>query len=166
MENIGIGNNSSNLRKLPFEISAVGFQLITLDLVGRAQLCCVQSCFFFFYGTSFGTQLCCGGLIQKQANVGTRKGRYWSTKSCFQSLMSPIFTWHTEWLSLGALRIIYQAELPKCMENIFSVQKQTLFICHQVYSFACIFHILNWHSTTFTYLTVPNREVNEAICFS
>lgn len=49
MENIGIGNNSSNLRKLPFEISAVGFQLITLDLVGRAQLCCVQSCFFYFF---------------------------------------------------------------------------------------------------------------------
>lgn len=88
------------------------------------------------------------------ADVNTRKGRYWSTKSCFQRLMSLIFTWHTDWLTLSTLKIIYQAEPPKWMENIFSVQNQTLFIWNQVYNFACIFDILNWHSADISLISL------------
>lgn len=55
MEFTGIGNYASILTKLPFEMSEVGLHLISLDLVGRAQLCCVQSCVFMRPASGHGS---------------------------------------------------------------------------------------------------------------
>lgn len=95
-------------------MSVVCLHLISLDLAGMA-----------LYEISLGTQLSCGGLWWwwwKQANVGrTRRGRYYSKKSYFQS-PSATLTWHTESFSLETLRVFHEANPPKYIANKCSVQ--------------------------------------------
>ena len=67
--------------------------------------------------------------------------------------MSSVFTWHMEWVTPGA-----QGEPAKCVKKHIRCSKsKTLSICDQGYEFACISHILNWHSSPLATFTLPSK---------